>query len=179
MMQLLSADDAGLLARVRKMGERRSNWRAQWEAHKDGPGRWNVLRKIYAELEPELLEGRCDPYFIDWMPVFTPIESDMWHYIRALGLPFYPQYPVGRFFVDFADPAKKIAIECDGKQWHDAAKDAKRDSVLLSLGWRVMRFTGRQCYLDQDHPESAYGAMLALCARYFQDSEEAEEIGGY
>ena len=47
--------------------------------------------------------------------------------LGCLGLPFYPQYPIGKYFVDFADPVKKIVIECDGKKYHqDKEKDKRR-----------------------------------------------------
>lgn len=90
---------------------------------------------------------RGDPYAIaDWMGLFSPIEHDAWCEIREYGLPMWPQLPVDKFFVDFGNPIKKVALECDGREFHDAKKDAERDAVLLSKGWRVLRVTGSQCY---------------------------------
>ena len=40
----------------------------------------------------------------------------------------------------------KIALECDGKEFHDAAKDRSRDAELGKMGWRVFRVTGSECY---------------------------------
>lgn len=90
---------------------------------------------------------RCDPYRIaDWASIFTPIESAIWSDIRCAGICMWPQLPVGRFFLDFGNPVAKIAIECDGHQFHqDKAKDAARDAELAALGWEVLRIPGWRC----------------------------------
>lgn len=83
---------------------------------------------------------------VDWMKVFTPIEREVWEVIRNYGLPFRPQYPVLRYFADFADPEQKIIIECDGSQFHkDKDRDARRDEELTAAGWAVFRIPGWQC----------------------------------
>ena len=68
---------------------------------------------------------------IDWMGgVLTPIEEAAWMTMESKGrMPLYPQYPVGRFIVDFANPVKKIGIELDGREWHNEEKDTSRDGV--------------------------------------------------
>lgn len=112
--------------------------------------KWEAFRALYKTMMPEIM-GRggdrygIDPYIIDWIPQFTPIEYEAWQSIRALGLPLYPQFPVGNVFVDFGDPVKKIALECDGKDWHDASKDLARDKELFKSGWIVFRVTGGEC----------------------------------
>lgn len=37
----------------------------------------------------------------------TPIERWLWADIRHADAVFYPQYPVGNFFVDFANPTRE------------------------------------------------------------------------
>lgn len=92
-------------------------------------------------------EPPCDPYIIaDWIMLFTPIEQAIWEDIRCYGLPFWPQFPVGRFVVDFADPLRKIALECDGAAYHDADKDRRRDAALEKMGWTTYRIPGRACF---------------------------------
>ena len=64
------------------------------------------------------------------------------------------EYPIDRFFLDFAIPNKKIAIECDGKKFHNnfdkerstekTNKDYARNTYLQIRGWRIVRFTGSQ-----------------------------------
>ncbi len=88
----------------------------------------------------------CGPYPMDWVSMFTPIELVTWGEIRGYGLPFWPQYPIGPFFADFADPVTKIVIECDGAAFHqDKASDARRDSYMAARGWSVFRISGADC----------------------------------
>jgi very-short-patch-repair endonuclease/predicted nucleic acid-binding Zn ribbon protein len=51
------------------------------------------------------------------------------------------------YFLDFAIPDLKIAIECDGEQWHNSntiLKDKKRQEYIEKLGWQFLRFTGNE-----------------------------------
>lgn len=90
----------------------------------------------------------------------TPIERGVWSDIRSNGMVFYPQYPVGRFFVDFANPRAKVAIECDGAAYHqDKAKDAKRQDEIEAMGWTVYRLTGKECMANTEQVEDENGAL--------------------
>lgn len=57
-------------------------------------------------------------------------------------------HPVGRYELDFAFPAQRVAIEVDGWGTHGTRvgfeKDRERDAWLTSRGWVVLRFTWRQ-----------------------------------
>jgi very-short-patch-repair endonuclease len=115
---------------------------------------------------------RPSAYFIDWVPLFTPIESAAWGAIRYTGLPMLPQYPIGPYFADFADPDAKIVLECDGRQFHqDKDRDAARDRFMVARGWSVYRVTGRECmaeeidweaisYLRADHEPDEAGRIV-------------------
>lgn len=70
-----------------------------------------------------------------------------------------PQKAVFRYIVDFVvqfwfrDWPIYFAIECDGYEFHQKTKqqadnDTARERVLVSLGYRVLRFTGRQINAD-------------------------------
>lgn len=87
---------------------------------------------------------RFDPYFMDWVNYMTVIEQNVWSDIRYLGLPFLPQFPVKRYFLDFADPVKKIGIEADGKRWHEGREiqDRERQEELEQDGWEIVRIQG-------------------------------------
>jgi very-short-patch-repair endonuclease len=92
-----------------------------------------------------------DPYAWDGVIRLTPIEAWLWSDIRAVGAVFYPQYPVGNLFVDFANPVARVAIECDGKEWHkDKERDKLRDEKLERIGWTVHHISGVDCRSDFD-----------------------------
>lgn len=121
--------------------------------------RFAAIRAHYKRELPRMLEvhkatGRVlfDPYRLDFTSDLTPIESAVWQDLRCAGLPFYPQIPALNYFLDFADPFNKIAIECDGARWHDAERDAKRDARLAADGWTVYRIPGWKCRRVMTHP---------------------------
>lgn len=78
----------------------------------------------------------------------TRIERLMREALTAAGIPFAAQFPVGRFFGDFALPEHRLIVEVDGEHWHDAERDARRDAKIALLGWRVIRFTGSRVTKD-------------------------------
>ena len=90
------------------------------------------------------------PYkFEHWFENMTPIEHNVWNSIRFLGLPFYGQFPAGKYYLDFADPFKKIGIEVDGKI-HNTPESLKRDKrrqeELEKEGWKIIRIPGWKTY---------------------------------
>lgn len=54
------------------------------------------------------------------------------------------QVSIGHYRADFTIEAGdvRLIVECDGKEFHDAKKDAERDARLLERGWITLRFTG-------------------------------------
>lgn len=103
-----------------------------------------TIRNIYNSLDKSDL-GRNDPYIIDLK--FSPIEYDMWYSLRVHSNTRYfrPEFPIGKYFADFADPIHKIVIECDGKEFHtDFEKDKIRQREIEKLGWIVLRFNPKQ-----------------------------------
>jgi very-short-patch-repair endonuclease len=138
--------------------------------------RWDAIRLHYAHFNPAILAARADewaidPYEWDGLMHLTPIEQWLWSDIRAAGAVFYPQYPVGRFFVDFANPKAKVAIECDGAAFHqDKAKDAARDAELEAAGWTVYRLSGKDCRTEFDEATMKSGAARkfidCICAAH-------------
>lgn len=91
---------------------------------------------------------RQDPYKFGFQYAgMTPIESNLWHMIRMFGLEMYPQFPVGKYYLDFANPFYKIALEADGKV-HNLEevreRDMRRTMELGEAGWKIYRITGRE-----------------------------------
>ena len=129
--------------------------------------RFTRIRAFYRRHEAGILANRDDWYDDPYLwnsegrIELTPIESALWHDIRAEGLVLYPQYPVGRFFVDFGNPVWKIAIECDGKAWHrDGERDAKRQADIERMGWTVYRAPGRLCVTDVSETDDDKGRSI-------------------
>lgn len=113
------------------------------------PEDWKLIRAFYNR--PEIVEllaagKRISPYFIDWLKYFTPIEADAWMSIRGIGMPLVPQYPVLNYFLDFANPYRKIGLELDGRDWHDTTRDMDRDLSLWREGWRIFRIRGSEAF---------------------------------
>lgn len=111
---------------------------------------WRETRRYYESCR-HLISGSkealaIDPYAVNWMALFSPIEYEAWNSLREYGLPFYPQYPISKYFADFADPHSSLVIECDGDAWHDKSRDQTRDEAMKALGWQILRIPGRQFY---------------------------------
>jgi very-short-patch-repair endonuclease len=97
------------------------------------------IRKSYATLG----QPYGDPYSVcphDFSPYMSPIEDNVWHDIRmCVPQAFLLQYPCGPYFIDFASPKLKVALEVDGRQYHtDPWKDYLRDQFLLAHGYDVV-----------------------------------------
>lgn len=62
------------------------------------------------------------------------------------------QYRISYYRVDVALPELKIAIEIDGREWHNTElqteNDKARDRALMRLGWQTIRYPGREVYAD-------------------------------
>lgn len=133
---------------------------------------WQLIREFYAMATPQLMnaptnEWAIDPYAWDTGLIhMTPIERWLWHDIRAVDLVVYPQYPVEGFFVDFANPKAKVAIECDGEAYHhDKEKDAARDKKLRDAGWCVYRISGKDCRDGVDSENESQSAARKFIKR--------------
>lgn len=72
----------------------------------------------------------------------SPIERVVYNALKTAGLCPVMQYPLDKYWIDFAFPEYKIAIEYDGKQHlNRQLEDEKRDEDIRSMGWEVYRLT--------------------------------------
>lgn len=114
---------------------------------------YRVIRKIYLRLEPKLLEENFlyfKAYGTDFWRWMNEVEQDFYHQYRCMGgVPLYPLYFANGYYLDFANPKLKIGIEIDGKKFHDANKDRKRDQDLADFGWKIYRITAADVLKDQ------------------------------
>jgi very-short-patch-repair endonuclease len=130
---------------------------------KDLSEKFAGLRDFYRMANKQIFaagrsEWGIDAYEVDWVRIFTPIEYGLWYDIRDCNAVLYPQYPIGRYFADFANPVAKVAIECDGKEFHkNVEKDSKRQSEIESMGWHVYRIAGRDCFTDFNYEQNESG----------------------
>ena len=79
----------------------------------------------------------------------TRAEAALWSYLNQwkTGYRAARQYNIRGFLVDFAFPALKVVVEVDGGYHfttHQQAEDSRRQSVIESSGWQVIRFTNDQ-----------------------------------
>ena len=98
------------------------------------------------------------------LPPMTPIEDLLHVAMRRSDLLPDLQYGVGPYRVDFAFPALGIAVEADGRLWHDAVRDQHRDVDLAGRGWRVLRFTGSRIWADADGCADEIRRIVAVSA---------------
>ncbi|MFA6558812.1 MAG: UvrD-helicase domain-containing protein, partial [Candidatus Obscuribacterales bacterium] len=82
------------------------------------------------------------------LPPMLKVEYYLYKAVASRGLTLAPQYVLGDYSLDFAlmeRKGNKLAIECDVLASLDqpsaGSADAKRTLVLLSDGWKLLRFT--------------------------------------
>ena len=75
----------------------------------------------------------------------TAAEGILWRRLRARrlqGMKFRRQFPIGPYFADFCCLEQRLIVEIDGRQHNEnVAHDNQRSAYLISLGFRVLRFT--------------------------------------
>jgi very-short-patch-repair endonuclease len=114
---------------------------------------------FYAKHTERIMEStrgyRIDKYRIPHLDSRTPIEKMAFNACITEGFAMYPEYPVGRFFLDLGNPRLKIGLELDGLEFHqDWVKDSKRDVELWERhGWKVFRASGARCNVVMRMPE--------------------------
>ena len=96
----------------------------------------------------------------------TDAETHLWFLLRGKrlgGLKFRRQHPVGPFFVDFACPAQRVAIELDGGGHVEPeveAHDLSRSESLQARGWRVLRFWNDDALFHEEVVVEAIAAAV-------------------
>lgn len=103
----------------------------------------------------------------------SPIEETVWEALKAEKIMAERQYWVGTgekfFYLDFALFCKdrNIDVECDGDAFHskpeDVKRDKKRNNLLESLGWAVLRFTTDDIYNNLKQAVSQMKKTINRC----------------
>lgn len=78
-------------------------------------------------------------------------EKKIWPHLRAaqVGAPFRRQYPLYKYFTDYACLPLRLVIEVDGPM-HDAARDSIRDDRIETRGFDVIRFSAQEIDVNLD-----------------------------
>ena len=74
-------------------------------------------------------------------------EAVMWSELRGRrlnGYKFVRQFPIGRYFADFACRDHHLVVEIDGSQHANRSGDSIRDMYMVANGWSVVRFWNTQ-----------------------------------
>jgi very-short-patch-repair endonuclease len=82
----------------------------------------------------------------------TEAENRLWYHLRdrrLLGFKFVRQYPIARYFADFACREAMLVIEADGGQ-HTPDRDAIRDATITAAGYKLLRFWNGDILSDTD-----------------------------
>lgn len=76
------------------------------------------------------------------------LELKMEKALKLSSIKYEREVKFRRFHVDFLLEKYKSVIECDGEYWHLLPKaidrDKRKDILLKSLGYKVLRFTGNE-----------------------------------
>ena len=95
-------------------------------------------------------------------------EARLWNALRELrasGLHFRRQVPLGRYYADFACHAARLVIEVDGDT-HATDKavqyDRQRDNFIAGQGYRIVRISNDDVMRNLDGVMTAIFAVLEL-----------------
>jgi len=109
--------------------------------------RFNVIKKIKDKVANGTHKGWKSRSKIS--PSFP--EKVTMEILSELSFSLEREFPQGKWFIDFADPLRKIALEIDGKQ-HELPdrkiSDKNKDDYLLSAGWQVHRIKWKRLTKD-------------------------------
>lgn len=119
------------------------------------------------------------PYVTRWNGNFSKFQ----------GVFFDMQEPVGDFRADFLftcivkGNARRIAVECDGHDFHErtkeqAARDRRRDRAFQHMGIPILRFTGSELYRDVTACSIEVESFLAQIMADLGSTNETGVIGG-
>jgi very-short-patch-repair endonuclease len=95
----------------------------------------------------------------------TEAETVMWRLLRDRRLSkakFRRQVPFRNYILDFVCLERRLVVEIDGSQHADSKADKKRDAVLASEGFQVVRYWNNDVLLRRDAVLEDLFAKLGL-----------------
>ena len=121
------------------------------------PGMYELFGRAVDRCESPIERRLLVAFLFSERYTFRPIAGGEAFAQDALGIRLAQQVSIEDVRVDFTlchpESRTRVVIECDGHDFHDgdrqqAQKDKGRDRRLVSLGWVVLRFTGRELHRD-------------------------------
>ena len=79
-------------------------------------------------------------------------EFALWQELRGRqlnGFKFVRQFPIERYFADFACREANLVVELDGSQHSENDYDRQRDADMAALGWSVLRFRNFDVFTER------------------------------
>ncbi len=85
----------------------------------------------------------------------SDFEKQVMFTLLNQGYKVFPQWKVGGYRIDMVieDGDKRVALECDGEEWHtqdNLQDDLKRQAILERLGWKFIRIRGSVFYRNPE-----------------------------
>jgi len=125
---------------------------------------------------------RRSPYDFDRSANFpmSDGERNLWGDFRGKGIHMYYQFPIGKYYADFCDPHHGLVVEVDGKiHYGNERNDKIREDYIRSVGFDVLRISGRDTYDQKHETESSWGVVdvITKCAGYDKVVEWYERRG--
>lgn len=112
-------------------------------------------RIIEHSLDPHAWEKELQERLAKVDPRSKVFEGVVLRRLMERGYKVIPQYQAGAFSIDLVavGGGRRLAIECDGEQFHGLdrlANDIARQAVLERLGWTFIRIRGSIFFRDED-----------------------------
>jgi very-short-patch-repair endonuclease len=92
---------------------------------------------------------------------------------RWNGFKFVRQFPIGRYFADFACRDGNLVVELDDSQHADSADDRRRDDFRNTQGWSVARFANAGAIVEMG---SVLDTIVAILDGRLTEPTEAFDL---
>jgi very-short-patch-repair endonuclease len=102
---------------------------------------------LFIDIAPSLEGRKQNRLRSDYEKCESPIEGKLFMAFAMLGAQPRSQIPSGKYRIDLVilRNGKKVAVECDSKEFHSSPEQKKQDKIkdefLIHEGWTVIRVT--------------------------------------
>ncbi len=112
-------------------------------------------RLIEHALDPEAWERELQKRLARTDPRSREFQAVVLRRLMEQRFNVTPEFPAGAYSIDLvvAGNGRRLAIECDGEQFHGPEKlqeDLERQAILERLGWTFVRIRGSLFFRDED-----------------------------